>query len=82
MNISAVMFSARIQNFVDNDDSSTVQVPAVSVKSLAEVTAALDLKVTRMLNITPEFNNEGPISVRLSLYSKSLLAMRLSNFSV
>ena len=41
--------------------------PAGSVKSLAEVTAALDLKVTRMLNITPEFDNEGPISVRLSI---------------
>ena len=60
MGTSAVVVFARIQNNVDNDDSSTVQVPAGSVKSLAEVTAALDLKVTRMLNITPEFNTEGP----------------------
>ena len=49
MDISAVVVFARIQNFVDNDASSTVQVPAGSVKSLAEVTAALDLKVTRIL---------------------------------
>ena len=48
------------QNYVDSDDDSIVQVPAGSVKSLAEVTAALDLKVTRMMNITPEFNTEGP----------------------
>ena len=72
METSAVVVFARIQNYDDNDDCSTVQVPAGSVKSLAEVTAALDLKVTRMLNITPELNNEGPISVRLSLCSKSL----------
>ena len=55
------MAIARMQNYADNDDNSTLQVPAGSVKSLAEVTAALDLKVTRMLNITPEFNKEGPI---------------------
>ena len=48
---------ARIQNSVDNDNSSTVQVPAGSVKSLAEVTAALDLKVKRILYYpTPGFN--------------------------
>ena len=71
MDISAVVAIARIQNFVDND--STVQVPAGSVKSLAEVTAALDLKVKRILYYpTPDFNTEGPISVRLSLCSKNL----------
>ena len=73
MDISAVVAIARIQNFVDNDASSTVQVPAGSVKSLAEVTAALDLKVKRILYYpTPDFNTEGPISVRLSLCSKNL----------
>ena len=57
MGTSAVVVFARIQNFVDNDASSTVQVPAGSVKSLAEVTAALDLKVTRILYYpTPGFN--------------------------
>ena len=57
MDISAVVVFARIQNFVDNDDSSTVQVPAGSVKSLAEVAAALDLKVKRILYYpTPGFN--------------------------
>ena len=59
MDISTMMDIAK--NYVDNDDDSTLQVPAGSVKSLAEVTAALDLKVTRMLNITPEFNKKGPI---------------------
>ena len=69
METSAVVVFARIQNFVDNDDdghrqnyvdnddSSTLQVPAGSVKSLAEVTAALDLKVKRILYYpTPGFN--------------------------
>ena len=57
MDISAVVVFARIQNFVDNEDSSTVQVPAGSVKSLAEVTAALDLKVKRILYYpTPGLN--------------------------
>ena len=50
METSAVVVFARIQN-------STLQVPAGSVKSLAEVTAALDLKVKRILYYpTPGFN--------------------------
>ena len=57
MDISVVMAIARMQNYADNDDETTLQVPAGSVKSLAEVTAALDLKVKRILYYTtPGFN--------------------------
>ena len=57
METSAVVVFARIQNYVVNDDDSTLQVPAGSVKSLAEVAAALDLKVKRILYYpTPGLN--------------------------